>query len=146
MDLKIIHRPGAVQVTVEGPAESEELKRILSLLQGDSEKLWLLDEQKKLVCVSPKAIVWAECVDDKVFVYTDHKIYQASCSLAELEAHGETCGLFRCSKSALLNLHAVHSLTSRPGGRIEAMLQTGEKILISRRYAPLLRDKLQGGF
>ncbi len=84
-------------------------------------------------------------MDDRVFVYTAGAVYQAACSLTALELRWESVGLFRCGKSTVLNPNAVQSLRSRPAGRIEAVLQTGEKIIISRRYAPVLREKLQGG-
>lgn len=130
---------------MEGPEHSEELRHILALLQGAPGRLWLLNEQRDMVGVVPGAVIWAECVEDKVFVYTESSIYQASCSLSELEARCERYGLLRCNKSMAVNLNAVRSLSSRPGGRIEAVLQTGEKLVISRRYAPALRERLQGG-
>lgn len=145
MDIKVVYRPGALRVTVEGPEDSPELRRILALLQGGAGKLWLQDERRDSVGVAARDVVWAECVDDRVFVYTESAMYQANFSLSELEARCAGWGLFRCNKSTVVNLHSVSSLACRPGGRIGARLQTGEKLMISRRYAPALREKLQGG-
>ncbi|MFR2855084.1 LytTR family transcriptional regulator DNA-binding domain-containing protein [Hungatella sp.] len=39
-------------------------------------------------------------------------------------------------------MHHIRSLKSMPAGRIEAVLETGEKLLVSRHYAPLLRERL----
>ena len=55
----------------------------------------------------------------------------------------EDAGFFRCAKSAVVNIHQIRSLSSCPGGRIEALLSSGEKLIISRRYAPLLRERLK---
>lgn len=145
MELKVEYRPGDVKLILQGPEDSEELARLLALLQGGSDRLWVLDEQRSSVAVLPEQIIWAETVDDRLFVYTAESVYQAQCSLAALELRGEPAGLFRCGKSALLNLNAVEKLCSLPGGRIEAVLSTGEKIIISRRYSPVLREKLNGG-
>lgn len=82
---------------------------------------------------------------EKVFVYTDNAVYRAPFSLTALELRWGTVGLFRCTKFTIVNLNAVPRLCSRPGGRIIAILLTGEKVIISRCYAPLLRAKLQGG-
>lgn len=145
MELQIEPRPGAVRVIVQGPEDSEEVRRILALLQSCGDRLWVLDDQRRTVAVAPESILWAETVDNRVFVYTAGAVYQAACSLTALELRWESVGLFRCGKSTVLNLNAVQSLRSRPAGRIEAVLQMGEKIIISRRYAPVLREKLQGG-
>ena len=41
-----------------------------------------------------------------------------------------------------MNLHHIRTLKSRPGGRVEILLETGEKLMASRHYAPLLRERL----
>ena len=144
MEIQVNHRPGPIRITVEGPEDSPEMPRVLALLEGLSERMWLLDERRNPVSVSPGEVVWADMVEDKLFVYTTEGIYQATCPLSELELRWERCGLFRCSKSTVVNLYAVQRLRSLSGNRIEALLQTGEKVVISRRYAPILREKLQG--
>lgn len=55
----------------------------------------------------------------------------------------QSFGLFRCAKSFVINLNAVRSLRSCPGGRIEAVMITGEKVIVSRRYSALLRERIQ---
>ncbi|PWM61294.1 MAG: LytTR family transcriptional regulator [Subdoligranulum variabile] len=145
MELEIQHRPGGVRVIVQGPEGSAELRQVLDLLQSGADRLWLLDDRQQTVSVFPQDILWAETVDDRTFVYTAEGIYRAPFSLTALELRWGALGLFRCGKSTVVNLNAVRRLYSRPGGRIEAVLPTGEKIIISRRYAPDLRAKLQGG-
>ena len=145
MELQIEHRPGHVRVIVQGPEDSREMKQIVALLQTAANKLWAMDEEKNMVSLSIDEIVRAETVEDKLFVYTAQSMFQAPCSLTALELRWEHAGLFRCGKSTLINLNAVQRLRSLPGGRIEAVLQTGERMIISRRYTPALREKLQGG-
>ena len=41
-----------------------------------------------------------------------------------------------------INLHRIRSLKSRTSGRIEASLENGERLVVSRHYAPLLRERL----
>ena len=60
----------------------------------------------------------------------------------ELEERWAATGLLRCGKSCVVNLYAIRLLRSCGAGRIEAALTTGEKIMISRHYAPALREKL----
>ena len=46
------------------------------------------------------------------------------------------------SLSLIHILHRIRSLKSRTGGRIEASLENGERLVVSRHYAPLLRERL----
>jgi len=48
----------------------------------------------------------------------------------------------RASKSAILNLNKVKSLSPAFGGRFEAVLDNGEKTIISRQYVPVLKERL----
>ena len=68
--------------------------------------------------------------------------YQTALTLAELEGRYGELGYLRVSKSAVINLHRIRSLKSRTGGRIEASLENGERLVVSRHYAPLLRERL----
>ena len=142
MELHVEYGPGEVRVNIHGPESSPELQRVLAILQFGSEKIWAQDGQGITAGISPDKIVWAETLEDKLFIYTDSAMYKADCSLASLELRWWQLGLFRCGKSTVVNLNAVKSC---PGGRIEAVIRTGEKIMISRRYVPALREKLQGG-
>lgn len=77
-----------------------------------------------------------------MFVYTGQSVYQTALGLGELESRYGGLGFFRAGKSSVVNLHRIRSLVSQGAGRIEATLETGEKLIVSRRYAPLLRERL----
>ena len=51
---------------------------------------------------------------------------------------------FRCSKSMIINLNRVSALKSLSSNRIDATLENGEHIMISRRYASDFRKLLRG--
>ena len=95
-----------------------------------------------LLPLSISEVVYCETVEEKTFVYTESGIYQTALTLAELEERWAATGLLRCGKSCVVNLYAIRRLRSCGAGRIEAALTTGEKIMISRHYAPALREKL----
>lgn len=145
MNLRVEYCSGDVEVTVRGPEDDPELLRILSLLQEEHKRFWGWDEQRVAVAIAPTSIIWAEMVDNKVFVYTSDAMYETAMGLAQLENQWEQYGIFRCAKSFVINLNAVQSLRSCAGGRIEARMVTGEKVMVSRRYASLLRERIQEG-
>lgn len=90
----------------------------------------------------PGEVVYCESVEDRTFAYTGAAVYRTALSLAELEGRYGSVGFFHVGKAAVVNLHRIRSLKSQAGGRIEATLVTGERMMVSRHYAPLLRERL----
>lgn len=120
----------------------EEMLGVLSLLRSGLQRMCVWDERRCTTLLTPHEVVYCETVDDRVFVYTGQAMYQTALSLGELESRYGGLGFFRAGKSAVVNLHRIRSLTSREAGRIQATLETGEKLMVSRHYAPLLRERL----
>ena len=120
----------------------DEMLRVLSLLRSGMQKLLVWNEQRETLPLSVSKVVYCETVEEKTFVYTHDGIYQTALSLAELEDRWGDLGLFRAGKSSVVNLHEIQKLKNCGSGRIEALLTTGEKMVISRRYAPILRERL----
>lgn len=120
----------------------DEMLRVLSILRSGMQKLLVWNEQREMLPLSVSKVVYCETVEEKTFVYTHDGIYQTALSLAELEDRWGDLGLFRAGKSSVVNLHEIQKLKNCGSGRIEALLTTGEKMIISRRYAPMLRERL----
>lgn len=130
------------EVILRCPELDQEMLYILSLLRSGLQRLCVWDDEREVILLTPDEIIYCESVDDHTFVYAANAVYQTALSLVEVEGrYGET-GCCRISKSAVVNLHRIRSLKSLPAGRIEATLETGEKLLVSRHYAPLLRERL----
>lgn len=49
---------------------------------------------------------------------------------------------FRASKSTIINISKIESVSPIFYGKFEALLQNGEKIFISRQYVPVFKKKL----
>lgn len=100
------------------------------------------DENRETVLLAISEVVYCETVEEKTFVYARECVFQTALSLAELEDHWGDLGLFRAGKSSVVNLQEIRKLKNCGSGRIEAILSTGERMIISRHYAPMLREKL----
>jgi len=48
----------------------------------------------------------------------------------------------RASKSMIINLDMIKYLSPAFGGRFEALLENDEKVIISRQYVPVLKERL----
>ena len=91
--------------------------------------------------VSPLDIFYFEAVDNKTFIYCECDIYESKLKLYELEELQMT-DFFRISRSVIVNLSKIKSLTPSFSGRVEAVLINKEKVIISRQYASELKKAL----
>lgn len=143
MKIRIEHTPlEENEVILRCTQLDDEMLRVLSLLRSGMQKLLVWNEHREMLPLSVSKVVYCETVEEKTFVYTHDGIYQTALSLAELEDRWGNLGLFRAGKSSVVNLHEIQKLKNCGSGRIEALLTTGEKMVISRRYAPILRERL----
>lgn len=120
----------------------DEILWVLSLLRSGLQRLCVWDAEREVTLLAPREVVYCGSVDERTFVYTGGAVFQTALNLSELEGRYSELGLFRAGKSTVVNLHHIRTLRSRPGSRIEATLKTGEKLMVSRHYAPLLRERL----
>ncbi len=134
---------GEEQILIHYRELTPKIKRILDAVNQDPDKiLGRCDDGSRLV--KPEEILYLESVDDRVFAYTKEAVLRLEGSLASFLETVRDESFFRCSKSMILNIGKVSSLKSLSSNRIEATMEGGEKILISRRYASEFRKLLRG--
>ena len=102
----------------------------------------LLGKEKKIKPLSLKDIFYFETVDNKTFVYSATEVYQTNLKLYELEVRLTNSYFIRTSKSLILNILKIEHVTPAFNSRFEAKLENNETIIISRKFAPLLKKKL----
>ncbi len=90
-------------------------------------------------------VYYFEAVDEKVFAYTEGKVYELRTRLYELENAYSDKHFVRCSKSFLINLMKLESISPSLNGRFVAHMKNGEKIVVSRRYVLELKRIIIGG-
>lgn len=123
-----------------GQLNDDLVKLINHFKQGNS-KLAVYKEGD-IFFVEPQEIFYFESVDQKVFAYCQKEVYEIKSRLYELMGELSERDFVRSSKSTILNLNKVKSLAPAFGGRYEALLKNGEKIIISRQYIGSLKEKL----
>lgn len=90
-------------------------------------------------------VYYFEALDEKVFAYTKEKVYEIKLRLYQVEQAYAPCHFIRCSKSIVLNLMLLDSISPALNGRFFAHMKNGEKLMISRQYAPILKNIIMGG-
>ena len=135
---------GEDEVIVNYLAMTPEVERIVNFIKGEQTKLvgWKDKEQK---VIDIKTILYIETVDGLTFAYTHYDVLKLEYTLTQLERQLSDINFFRCSKSMIINIDKVDSLTSLPSNRINAQMINGEHIIISRTYASDFRRILKKG-
>lgn len=87
-------------------------------------------------------IYYFEAVDGKVFAYCKNNVHEVKQKLYELEELCKEKHCFRASKSTILNIAKITSVHPSISGRYQALLDNGEKVVISRQYVRILKDML----
>lgn len=113
-----------------------------SLGGSDSGRLTAFREGGGICLVELTEIYYFESVDDKVFAYAENDVAEVKWKLYELEERLAGGDFIRIAKSMILNLSKVKRFAPYMGGRFEALLENGEKVLISRQYVPELKKVL----
>lgn len=90
-------------------------------------------------------LYYIESVDGKTFLYTRDAVYETSYRIYELESLLKPKAFLRVSKSMLLNLMKIRSIQPAFNGRLTAVLNSGEEVIISRSYVKDLKSALKGG-
>lgn len=121
-----------------------DIRKAVALLEHNTKQIVAKFRGEKIF-VNQQEILYFESVNEKVFAYTRASEMQTEYTLNELEGMLGQDGFFRCSKAFIVNLDKIVSLRSEMGNRIDAKLENGEHLIISRRYAKELRAILKEG-
>lgn len=90
-------------------------------------------------------VYYFEALNEKVFAYTKDKVYELKSRLYELEEAYAAYHFVRCSKSVVINLMLLGSISPALNGRFFAHMKNGEKLIISRQYAAGIKKIVMGG-
>lgn len=142
--IKKISKKEEEQVIIECVKVTSQIEEIRSYVSLKGEELSGVTTEKRLERFSLAEVLYFEAVDEKVFAYTKAKEYELKSRLYELENAYQDNFFVRCSKSVVLNLMQLDSISPALNGRFYAHMKNGEKLVISRQYAPILKSIVMG--
>lgn len=122
---------------------TEDVREIIHFIKSRQGQLSGNMEGKQYE-IAVKDIYYIEAIDNKCFLYCSKKVYETKEKLYSLENILEEKNFLRISKSIILNLMKVKAVKPGFNSRFIAILQNGEEVIISRKYVPALKEKLQG--
>lgn len=129
------------EIIVKCSFMDEDLTLLLNQLKNGSSKM-NFNKDNKIILVEKKDILFFESVDDKVFAYTQEDALETKFKLYELEKILPLKVFFRANKAVIVNVNKIKSLSPAFGGRFEAVLKNGYRVIISRNYVPQLKELL----
>lgn len=130
-----------VEITIKCSYIDDDLEKLISRLRLYGSSI-SARKDGKVYFLKPDDILYFDTVDEKVFIYTMDNVYETNLKLYELEERFTGTSIIRVNKSTVLNLLKINYVSPLLNGRIEAVLQNGEKVIISRQYVPLFKKKL----
>lgn len=143
-----------MQIIIEDLPENEEDHIIIRCKELDEDIIKLMQAIKakntdiygykgeRIFRFHPREIYYFESVDNKVFMYGREKVYESKLKLYEIEENLAMTDFLRISKSVVLNISKIVQLHPALSGRLEAVLDNSEKVIISRQYVSNLKAKL----
>ena len=134
---------GEDEIILKYKEKNSHIQRIIDFLYEKENKL-IVWKDKTQVLLKPQEILYLESVDNHTYAYTEKDVYKMDITLMAAEILMKEHGFFRCSKSMIINIYKVSALKSLSGNRIDAAMENGEHVIISRAYAVKLRRILKG--
>lgn len=129
------------EITIRCRHLDGQLLKLIYAIKAGQEKM-TVQKDGGYFRVSPGEIYYFESVDNRVYLYLEREVYETKQKLYELEQQFQGTDFIRASKSCIVNLAKVKRLSPALGGRFEALMKNGEKVMISRQYVPVLKQKL----
>lgn len=130
-----------VEITIKCNRIDESLEKLISSIRLYSSTI-CGKKDDKIYFLRPEDVFYFDTVDEKVFIYTKDSVYETNLKLYEIEDRFKGTSIMRVSKSTVLNLLKIDNVSPFFNGRIEAVLQNGEKVIISRQYVSTFKNKL----
>ena len=134
---------GETEVVVRCEKRDGSVDKIVGILERLEDSL-LVRKEGRSYRILPRDILYFESVDDKVFVYTRNDVYETALRLYELEDFLRNTTFLRVNKNTIVDSAKIVSFRPVLNGRMEARLQNGESVEISRAYVSALKILLGG--
>ena len=135
---------GEDEVIIRYRQKNDEVEAVASVVRSSGKRIEAYEGGRMLFLI-PEQIYYFESVDGTTYAYLEAMVCKVNESLERLAIRYGDRGMFRCSKSMVINIYKISYLKSEPGNRIRATMENGEQVMISRRYARILRMILKGG-
>ena len=147
LKLQLLEKKDLVEpeIDIRYSSMTQPLNRIVQYIRQQEYLIQGIFE-KKLYQIPLNEVLYFETVDKKTFMYTQQKIFECKKTLSAIEQDLIRSNVVRISKTALLNISCLVCVKPYPNHRLLAELNNEENLIVSRKYIPILRDKIRSGY
>ena len=90
--------------------------------------------------LSPADIFYIESIDKRTYIYGENEVYDCTQKLYQLEEFLHTAGFVRVRKNCIINQYKLTSIKIAQNSHIEATLNNGECVLVTRKYISEIKE------
>ena len=132
------------EILIKYAVLTEDVERIITMLKSATTRIKCsYDKGIKLVSISD--IYYFESIDKMTFVYCEKEVYRTELRLYQIAKDFAHLGFVQISKSCILNIKVLDSITPLPSSRMEATLKNTERVYVTRKYLENIKYALQEG-
>lgn len=139
--IEVINKNQEEEICIRCHEVNNEINQIVNQLKLNLTTI-VGHENDKYHQVKLRDVYYFEAVEGKVFIYCKDKVYEVKNKLYEIEEMYKGKKFFRASKSTIINIAKISHISPSFSGRFEALLDNGERLMISRKYLPDLKKML----
>ena len=131
---QVIDKP--LTVTIEYPDYNEVVKGLIKGIKSLDVSFSVTSEDGQMR-IARSDVYYLEIVDRKVFLYTEKDVYRLNATMQEILNLTMDSDLVRISRTCIMNTSHLTGIRQLKNSHLEAALDNGEKLIVSRKY---LRD------
>lgn len=131
-----------IEVIIKYARINQMVKRIETLIRSVGQTIKCSLEDREM-WINASDIYYIESVDKHTFVYCREAVYRSELRLYQLVLQLKDAGFVQVSKSCVMNLNYLEHIQPLRNSRMEAALTNGERINITRKFLPSIREKLE---
>jgi len=131
-----------IEVNIKYSEMNRDVERIIAILQSTSTRIKCSHEGRdKFIKISD--VYYFESVDKMTFVYCEKDVYRTELRLYQIVEDYARFGFVQISKSCILNINVLDSITTLFNSRMEATLKNTERVYVTRKYLESIKKALQ---
>lgn len=131
------------EITIKCNEYTDEIKAIVDYLESIKVTLIGKKDTERFV-LDLQDVYYFESVENHTFAYVRKDVYEVNYRIYELVEMYKNSTFVQISKACILNIKYIKKISTLVNGRILAVLENGEKMIITRVYAQEFRRKLVG--
>ncbi len=133
-----------IEIVVRASKQDAQVKELIErLTRHKAEKLTVLDSNKCACVIGESDIVFISAEGKQMRLVTENGIYTAKQTLQTFEKRlGQY--FLRISRFEIINLNKVHKYDFTIIGTLRIEFENGMETWASRRYIPLIKERLSG--